>query len=92
MVSRFRTRKGLSPHNLDVVDGIAYISYCIDGLRVLDLRDPESPREIGHFDTVPNSEEHDIIQGLWGVHVAGGTVYVSDLETGTYAVQTFLEP
>ena len=66
MVSRFRTRKGLSPHNLDAVDGIDYISYCIDSLRVLDLRDPESTREIGHFDTVPNSEEHYIIVKDYG--------------------------
>ena len=92
VVSRFRTREGLSVHNVEVVGGIAYISYYIDGLRVVDLRDPENPREIGHFDTVPTREERDIIQGLWGVHVADGIVYVSDLETGTYAVQTSLEP
>ena len=92
VVSRFRTREGLSVHNVEVVDGIAYISYYIDGLRIVDLRDPENPREIGHFDTVPAGEERDIIQGVWGVHVADGTVYVSDFETGTYAVQVSLEP
>lgn len=92
VVSRFKTREGLSPHNVEVVDGIAYISYYIDGLRVVDLRDPENPREIGHFDTVPAREERDIIQGLWGVHVADGTVYVSDFEKGTYAFQISLEP
>ena len=92
VVSRFRSREGLSPHNVEVADGIAYISYYIDGLRVVDLRDPVNPREIGHFDTVPAAEERDIIQGAWGLHVSDGTVYVSDFEMGTYAVQISLEP
>jgi len=91
VVSRFGTRAGLSVHNVEVVDGIAYIAYYIDGLRVVDLRDPENPSEIGHFDTVPAQEERDIIQGLWGVRVLDGVAYVSDFETGTYALQVDLK-
>ena len=85
VVSRFATREGLSIHNVEVVDGIAYISYLIDGLRVVDLRDPETPREVAHFDTVPDEDERDIIQGAWGVRVSNGIVYLSDMKTGTYA-------
>ena len=44
VVSRFSTREGVSVHNAQVAGGIAYISYYIDGLRVVDLRDPENPR------------------------------------------------
>ena len=66
IISRFSTRAGLSVHNVEVLDGIAYVSYLIDGLRVFDLRDPENPREVGHFDTVPAQDERDIAQGLWG--------------------------
>ena len=91
VVSRFRTRPGLSIHNVEVVDGIAYISYYVDGLRVVDLRDPENPREIGHFDTVPAEEERDITQGAWGVRVHEGVVYISDIETGTYAFRVHPE-
>ena len=90
-VSSFSTRAGLSIHNVDVVDGIAYISYYIDGLRVVDLRDPANPKEIGHFDTVPAGGERDIAQGAWGVRVFEGMVYISDIETGTYAFQVDTE-
>ena len=34
VVSQFATREGISIHNVQVVDGIAYISYYLDGLRV----------------------------------------------------------
>ena len=85
IVSRFATREGVSIHNVQVEGGIAYISYYIDGLRVVDLRDPLSPREIAHFDTVPAENERDILQGAWGVRVLDGSVYVSDIELGTYA-------
>ena len=90
VVSRFAPREGLSIHNVEVVDGIAYISYFIDGLRVVDLREPENPREIGHFDTVSATDERDIIQGAWGVRVSDGIVYVSDIETGTFALRVDL--
>ena len=91
VVSRFGTRPGLSIHNVQVVDGIAYISYYVDGLRVVDLRDPENPREIAHYDTVPDDDERGILQGAWGVRVLDGVVYISDLETGTYALRVDLE-
>ena len=90
-ISHLSTREGASIHNVQVVDGIAYISYYIDGLRIADLRDPENPREIGHFDTVPAQEERDIFQGAWGVRVDQGMVYLSDVETGTYAFQVNLD-
>ena len=87
VVSRFATRKGISIHNVQVERGIAYISYYVDGLRVVDLRDPHSPREIGHFDTVPAENERDILQGAWGVRVLDENVYISDIELGTYALK-----
>lgn len=94
IISRFSTRPGVSIHNVVVVDGIAYIAYIayyIDGLRVVDLRDPENATEIGHFDTVPAENESGILQGAWGVRVLDGTVYISDLEIGTYAFHVDLE-
>ncbi len=87
VVSQFATRRGISIHNVQVERGIAYISYYLDGLRVVDLRDPLSPREIAHFDTVPAENERDILQGAWGVRVLNGNVYVSDIELGTYALR-----
>ena len=90
--SEYRSRPGISVHNVEVVGGIAYLSYYIDGLRVLDLRDPARPREIGHFDTVAPDQERDINQGAWGVHVDGGRVYISDRERGIYAFEVEVPP
>lgn len=87
VVASFRTRDGISIHNVQVVEGVAYISYYVDGLRVVDLRNPEAPLELGHYDTVPADDERDILQGVWGVRVMDGAVYLSDIETGTYAVR-----
>ena len=89
--SQFATRHGVSVHNVEVADGIAYISYYIDGLRVVDLRDPKTPEEIGHFDTVPDSNERGLVQGAFGVRVIDGIVYVSDMESGTYAFRVDVE-
>ena len=91
VVSRFSTREGISVHNAQVQGGVAYISYYIDGLRMVDLRDPENPREIGHFDTVPPEDERDIFQGAFGVRVMNGMVYISDVETGIYAFRVDLD-
>ena len=92
IVSEYFSRPGISVHNVEIVEGIAYLSYYLDGLRVLDLRDPANPREIGHFDTVGDSDERDINQGAWGVHVADGRVYISDRETGIYAFEVEIPP
>ena len=91
VVSHFSTRPGISIHNVQVVDGIGYISYYIDGLRVVDLRDPTDPVEIAHYDTVRAEDESGILQGAWGVRVIDGIVYISDMETGTYAFEVDLE-
>ena len=91
VVSHFATREGISIHNDQVVDGIAYISYYLDGLRVVDLRDPHSPEEIAHFDTVPDANERGLLQGAFGVRVMDGAVYVSDMESGVYAFQVDID-
>ena len=91
VVSEFSTREGASIHNVEVVEGIAYIAYYIDGLRVVDLRDPQFPVEIGHYGTVANEDERGIAQGAWGVRVLDGVVYISDIETGTYAFSVVVD-
>jgi choice-of-anchor B domain-containing protein len=85
IVSHFQTRRGTSPHEVQVVDGIAYLAYYIDGLRVVDLRDPARPREIAHFDTVPAAQERDVLQGAWGLQVVDDRVYLADFDRGIYS-------
>ena len=92
LIAEYETRDGISVHNIEVHDGIAYVSYYLDGLRVLDLADPADPREIGHFDTVPPDEERDINQGAWGVHLDSGRVFISDRGGGVFAFEVATEP
>ena len=91
VVSRYASREGISIHNVQVVEGVAYVSYYIDGLRVVDLREPETPREIAHYDTVTNANERGIAQGAWGIRVTDGVVYISDMEAGIYAFRVDIE-
>ena len=91
IVSRFKTRQGASIHNVEIVDGIAYVAYYLDGLRVVDLRDPMEPREIGHYDTFVDEEERTLLDGAWGVRVEDGRVYISDIQSGTYAFDVLVE-
>jgi len=87
VVSVYRKRPGISIHNLRVVDGIAYIAYYVDGLVVLDLRNPEKIVELAHYDTIPDEDERTLFSGAWGVHVDDGTVFISDMDSGIYALQ-----
>jgi hypothetical protein len=90
VVGTYKTRRGISIHNIDIVGGIAYIAYYVDGLRVVDLRDPANPREIAHYDTVAAEEEGALFEGAWGVKYLDGRVYLSDMESGVHAFEVAL--
>jgi choice-of-anchor B domain-containing protein len=92
VVSTYRSRPGISIHNMRVHDGIAYIAYYVDGLRVVDLRDPANPVEIAHYDTLPPEEERSLFSGAWGVDLDGGLIFVSDMDTGVYGLRLTEEP
>jgi hypothetical protein len=85
IVSTWQTRDGTSIHNIRVINQVAYISYYVDGLRIVDLSDPARPRPIGHYDTVEPEDENGIWEGAWGVHVDGGLIFLSDRSSGIYA-------
>ena len=85
VVARYQTRRGTSIHNIEIVNNIAYVSYYLEGLRVVDLRDPARPVEIGHYDTVAAEDEEELFQGAWGVKVLDGRVFISDMQSGTFA-------
>jgi choice-of-anchor B domain-containing protein len=90
VLSRYQTRPGASIHNIQVVDNFAYVSYYTEGLRVVDLRDPKNPREVGHYDTVPQELETTVFEGAWGVRYMDGRVFISDLQSGVFAFKVDL--
>lgn len=52
----YDTRAEVAPGAIRVSGERAYVAYHQDGLRVVDLGDPEAPEEIGHYHTWPGPD------------------------------------
>ncbi|MBP6630400.1 MAG: hypothetical protein KA297_13275 [Kofleriaceae bacterium] len=50
-LGEFATRAETGIHNMQLRDGVAYVAYYHDGFRMIDLTDPASPVELGHYNT-----------------------------------------
>jgi hypothetical protein len=85
-----------SAHNAQIVDGIEYVAWYSDGVRIVDVSDPTMPVELGSF--VPPARVDplgywDAPNGnrafamVWGVHVADDLIYVSDMHSGLWIVR-----
>ncbi len=72
-------------HNLYIKGNLMYQSNYVSGLRILDISDPENPREVGFLDTVPGSEEVEF-DGSWSNYpfFASGTIVVSSMKEGVF--------
>jgi choice-of-anchor B domain-containing protein len=71
-------------HNVTVRGDRAYVSYYSEGVRVVDIAQPDAPSEVGFYDTWAGSSGG--YNGAWGVYpyLPSGHVLVSDIETGLY--------
>ena len=56
LVKEFFSENTSSDHNLYIVDDLMFQSNYNSGLRVFDVSDPENPRQVGFFDTVPGPD------------------------------------
>ena len=72
-------------HNLYIRGSLMYQSNYVSGLRVLDISEPENPREVGFFDTVPESEAV-VFDGSWSNYpfFESGTIVVSSGAEGVF--------
>ena len=53
-------------HNLYIRGNTMYQTNYVEGLRLVDITDPENPVEIGHFDTVPyGPNDNSPVLGAW---------------------------
>lgn len=82
-LSRYRSRKEVGIHNIQVVGDKVYLSYYQDGLRIVDIADPTQPTEVAHFNTWnPDTAFGAAFEGAVGVRVANGHVFVADIDRG----------
>jgi hypothetical protein len=86
-VAFYQTRPWISIHNIMAFGTKAYMTYYQDGVRVLDVSDPASPRQVGYFNSWdPDAERSSssFFEGAIGIDVdlARKLVFVADLPRG----------
>jgi len=82
-------------HNNFLVGKTVYSSWYSDGVRVIDVKDPTRPKEIAFFvppagqNPVKPSQRFVLSQTpqVWGVVVANGLVFASDMNTGLWILR-----
>src|SRR6266545_287673 len=85
-----------SVHNPEISGDILYLSWYSDGLRIVDISQPSAPQEIGFYRPQPTLDPTGVfiafgagdhpIPFVWGVHVVGDRIYLSDINFGLYIV------
>ena len=80
---------GASDHNLYVLGDFMYQANYLSGLRILDISNPEEPREVGFFDTVPFGEDKPGFAGAWSVYpyFESGVIIVSSIKEGLFVLK-----
>ena len=82
-IGLYRSRPEVGIHNIEVHGTKAYISYYQDGVRVVELEDPEHPVEVAHFNTWdPETSAGGGFEGAVGLRKVGDYLYVADIERG----------
>ncbi len=77
---------GSRPHNVHIKGNYAYISHYWEGLRIVDISNPDSIFEVGFYDTYPNPGSQ--FEGDWGAYpfYTSGKVIASDRTYGLFVV------
>ena len=74
-------------HNLYIRENIMYQTNYVEGLRIIDISDPENPLEIGYFDTVPyGPNDNSPVLGAWSnyPYFDSGTIVVTSGREGVF--------
>jgi choice-of-anchor B domain-containing protein len=88
-VTEFLLPVGAADHNLYIRGTTMYQANYASGLRVIDISDPESPREIGHFDTLPFGNDAPVFEGAFSNYpfFDSGVVVVTSIQEGLFIVK-----
>ncbi len=76
-------------HNLYVRGPYLYESNYVAGIRIIDVRDPANPREVGYFDTVPHGEDAPGFSGSWSNYpfFQSGNIVVTSMREGVFILK-----
>jgi choice-of-anchor B domain-containing protein len=76
-------------HNLYIVGDRMYQANYQAGLRVVDISDPENPKEVGYFDTTPYGADPPGFNGAWTAFpfFESGTVLVTSMHEGVFLLK-----
>ena len=93
LVREFMGSMTASAHNLYIKGDLMYQANYLYGLHVLDISDPENPREVGYFDTAPYSEGPGF-GGAWSnyPYFPSGTVIVTSMQEGLFVLKKRVRP
>ena len=88
-VGEYLGETGAIDHNLYVKGDTMYESNYASGLRVIDISDRLNPKEIGYFDSVPNSPNTATFIGSWSnyPYFESGTIVFSSIGEGLFVVR-----
>jgi choice-of-anchor B domain-containing protein len=76
-------------HNLYVRGTYMYQSNYVAGLRVIDIKDPANPVEVGYFDTVPFGENTPGFAGSWSnfPFFKSGVIAATSMREGLFMIR-----
>jgi len=85
-----------SAHNPEFAGDRLYVSWYSDGLRVFDVTNPRTPRQVAFYRPQPTRDPTGVFTQfgakdkpypfVWGVHVLRDLAYLSDINYGLYVV------
>jgi choice-of-anchor B domain-containing protein len=89
LVGEFMGTSAASDHNLYVRGDTMYQANYASGLRILDITDRAQPREVGFFDSVPNSDNTAGFFGAWSVYpyFRSGSLIFTSIREGLFIVR-----
>ncbi|MHC4937434.1 MAG: LVIVD repeat-containing protein [Planctomycetota bacterium] len=79
-----------SMHNVVVRGNRLYVSWYGDGVRVIDISNPATPREIGSFVPPAVADPQGFFPtaaNVWGIHVHKDLILASDTNAGLYVLK-----
>ncbi len=89
LVKEFFGTTEASDHNLYIRGNFMYQSNYVAGLRILDISDPENPKEVAYFDTVPFGENQPGFAGSWSnyPYFNSGIIVVTSMREGVFILK-----